>query len=85
MLRLKSRPNFAMLIVHVAIDDLEVAVHRSVEYIEIIVSRFEPVMIEPAVFISISKTTSVESSNCNPSLRKRENIKRLCKFKKTNE
>lgn len=53
MLRFKGRPDFAVLIIHVAIDDLEVAVHYFVDRIEIVVCRFGPVMISPLIFVFV--------------------------------
>lgn len=51
MLSFKGRPDFAVLIVHVGIDDVEVAVECCVERVEIAVCRFGPKVSFPMIFV----------------------------------
>ena len=51
MLSFKSRPNLAVLVVHVGIYDVEVAVECCVERVEIAVRRLGPKVTFPIIFV----------------------------------
>ena len=61
MLSFKGRPNLAVLVVHVSIDDVEVAVECCVECIEIIVRRVEPVITAPVFFVSVGGKPTIKT------------------------